>query len=140
MRLIFTIKFFALATPLIAFALMPSISLAGPDAGVRCPGGFTATFNNGVLKCSRQVTVNSEFRNSVCPLIFGVGTTYQQIANAADKCTRNDNGATVATVPENAFDPGNYTRVVDGGSGARDRFRKGGQTKTEFAYPEAVQL
>lgn len=138
MQLTFTVKYFALATLLIAEALIPSISLAAPSDGAKCGNGYTPSFNNnsGVLKCSKQVTANSEIRKSVCPFIFGVSTVYQQRLNAADRCTRNDTGATVATVPENAFDPDNYTREVDGGIGALDRFRKGGQTQTEFAYPE----
>ena len=132
------IKFFALATPILASALLPGISLAGPSDGVKCPNGFTASFNNGVLKCSKKVPGNPEFRKSVCPLILGVGMTYHRKSDAADYCTRNDNGAKVPTVPENAFDPENYTREVDGGPGAQDRFRKGGYTQVQFVYPNQL--
>jgi hypothetical protein len=138
MRLEFNINYLALMTSVFACTLMPEISLAGPNDGVRCPREYTSQFNNGILKCSRRVTTNPEYRNSVCPFIFAVSTTYQRIANAPDRCTRNDNGATLETVPENAFDSENYIREVDGGASTRDRFRKGGQPQTQFTYPDRL--
>lgn len=138
MRLAFNVSYLVFIVPVIVCTLSPEVSLAEPKDGVRCPSGYTSQFNNGILKCFKQVTTNPEYRRSVCPLIVGVGTTYQRISNGPDRCTRGDNGATVDTVPENAFDPENYRREVDGGPSAQDRFRKGGGSQKQFIYPDRL--
>ena len=142
MKLTLTIKCFTLAALLIAGELIPSISLAGAEAGVICPDGFTANFNNSnrVLRCSKRVTANDEIRKSVCPIdINPFRWRYNPPRAGIDTCT-DDNAKVVDTVPENTFDPLNYPRDPDGAAGLRDRFIKRGQTTTEFAFPKAVKL
>ena len=123
-------------------SLFSAASFAGADDGVRCPSGYTASFSNGVMKCSKQVQTIAETRPSVCPLIPLVGTQYIQETNAADRCRRSDNGALVSSVIGGipVLDPQNWHRQIDGAAGALDRFVKPGATRTEFAYPQAVNL
>lgn len=142
-----TLKTLVLAKSIVAAAFVaagvasPSISIAGGANGVSCPAGYTATPDdsfNGVMKCSRVVTTPLEARKSVCPGIAGIQFTYEQRAGAADACRRTDNGALVATVPELVLDPQNWRRDIDGSTGALDRFLKGGQPRTEFAFPQGA--
>ncbi len=138
------VKSIAVAAFVAAGLAAPSISVASPQQGVTCPNTYgTRLVNLGgasgnsdvVMKCVKVVETQPEVRKSVCPVILFVNTTYVQRTNAADVCTRSDNGATVATVPEFVFDPQNWTRDVDGAAGALDRFTKGGGTHEEFVYP-----
>jgi hypothetical protein len=135
------VKSIAVATLMAAGLATPAISVAGGANGVHCPAGYNATPSdsfNGVMKCSRVVTTPLEVRKSVCPGIAGIQFTYEQRPGAADVCKRTDNGAFVATVPELVLDPQNWRRDVDGSTGALDRFLKGGQPRTEFAFPQGA--
>ena len=136
------VKGFTLGALLASSSLLSGVSFAGADDGVRCPSGFTASFSNGVMKCSKQTQTVAETRPSVCPLIPFVGTQYIQETNAADRCRRSDNGSLVATVIGGVpvLDPQNWHRQIDGSTGALDRFIKPGAAQTEYAYPQAVNL
>jgi hypothetical protein len=136
------IKGLTLGALLASSSLFSGASFAGADDGVRCPSGYSASFSNGVLKCSKQVQTIAETRPSVCPLIPFVNTQYIQNTNAVDQCRRSDNGALVTSVIGGVpvLDPQNWHRQIDGAAGALDRFVKPGATHTEYAYPTAVNL
>jgi hypothetical protein len=140
MKSVTLIKGLTFGALLASASLVPSVSFAAADDGVRC--GYNASFSSGVMKCSKQVQSVAETRPSVCPLIPFVNTQYIQNTNAADKCRRSDNGALVSTVIGGlpVFDPQNWDRQIDGAAGALDRFIKPGATHTEYAYPQAVNL
>lgn len=134
MKFALSISGVTIGAMLSASLLVPTVSFASDADGMRCPSGFNTGFSNGVLKCSRQVTTNVEVRKSVCPIFTD---RYTQRTNAADVCFNNQ-GQAVLTVPEFVLDPQNWTRDIDGSTGALDRFTKGGQVTTDFTWPVAV--
>lgn len=56
---------------------------AGPADGARCPGGYTANFSNGVLRCSKTRT---EFAEVACPPPTHLLNTERVIKPGRDRC------------------------------------------------------
>lgn len=118
-------------------SLFSAASFAAPSDGARCPTGYTTTFSNNTLKCSRQTQTTAETRNTACPS-FGIGFEYVRRTGAFDVCRRFSDGALVAVVPDGIpfVDPQNWRLQMDGAGSGKDLWIKPSVTSTEYAYPQ----
>ncbi|MEX2271689.1 MAG: hypothetical protein WD690_09475 [Vicinamibacterales bacterium] len=109
-----------------------------PKNGVKCPDDYNPDFNQStkVLRCWKDVMTPKEDRKSVCPFGCGglSGCSYNDVTNGKDTCKANSDGATIQTVPENTFDPQNYSRLTE--NRRLDLFRKGGKLERKHVYAE----
>lgn len=136
------------ATPILLLALAwtqvlpPSIALAAPADGVRCPNGFETRYDSGqkTMRCERNITTH---RPAVCDPVAAEYVLYRA-AKGNDFCVRPGD----ATVAPAAIADGDSRRrpvvcsadTSDGtrwqleidATGDRDRCRA---TRTEWIYP-----
>jgi hypothetical protein len=96
------------------------IYVGNPANGVHCPSGYTAHFNDGVLKCT-----DKERRPADC--FIG---SFLDINSGEDRCLglNIDN----KTLPQGEVSRSGWSLDINGSTGSRDAW-----TRTKYAYPKA---
>ena len=125
------IAFQLLLTSLLVFGAMETMAWAQP--GARCPRGYTANFDRGVLRCRRT---RNDRADVACPPQNAVLNVELVVTTGRDRCkvpgtpvTRNLPRAGCFALP---FDNQGWRVQVDAGNTIRDRCVR---TRTEFARP-----
>jgi hypothetical protein len=115
----------------LVFGALETVAVAQP--GARCPNGYTANFDRGVLRCRRTRTDRADV---ACPPQNAVLNVELVVTTGRDRCKVP--GTPVSNNLPNAgcfalpFDNTGWRVQVDAGNTIRDRCVR---TRTEFAAP-----